>query len=195
MRSFAIAQDDTQPMSKNLKQKSCALSLSKGFTLIELLVVIAIIGLLASIVLVSLNSARGKARDVRRMADLKQMQTALEMYYDDNGYYPSSGNTWLYSCNSSWDTLQTALAPYISKLPQDPTNKPSCGGPWNNNYYTYAYGRDNTNLDRYDLVAQFENTSNENRCQIKCWKRHAWTSVVWCTACGGTYSNNLYADH
>ncbi len=65
---------------------------NKGFTLIELLVVIAIIGLLASIVLVSLNSARAKARDVRRVADLKQVQTALEMYYDTNGSYPAG--TW-----------------------------------------------------------------------------------------------------
>ena len=53
-----------------------------GFTLIELLVVIAIIGLLATIVMVSLNTARGKARDARRMGDIKQMMLALEMYYD-----------------------------------------------------------------------------------------------------------------
>ncbi len=53
-----------------------------GFTLIELLVVIAIIGVLASIVLASLNSARQKSRDARRIADVKQLQLALELYYD-----------------------------------------------------------------------------------------------------------------
>lgn len=54
----------------------------KGFTLIELLVVIAIIGVLASVVLASLNTARRKSRDTRRVADIKQIQLALEMSFD-----------------------------------------------------------------------------------------------------------------
>jgi len=51
----------------------------KGFTLIELLVVIAIIGLLSTLAVVQLNSARGKARDARRISDVKQLSTLLEM--------------------------------------------------------------------------------------------------------------------
>lgn len=62
----------------------------KGFTLIELLVVIAIIGILSSVVLASLNSGRVKARDTRRVADLKQIQVAQELYYDANGFYASA---------------------------------------------------------------------------------------------------------
>jgi len=62
---------------------------NKGFTLIELLVVIAIIGLLASIILISLNNARAKARDARRIADIHQVGLAMEMYHDKYGYYPT----------------------------------------------------------------------------------------------------------
>lgn len=59
-----------------------------GFTLIELLVVIVIIGILATLATVTLSSARGKARDARRVSDVKQIQTALELYYNDAGGYP-----------------------------------------------------------------------------------------------------------
>jgi len=68
-------------MLKNKKEQ--------GFTLIELLVVIAIIGILASIVLVSLTGARGKARDAARKSDIRQISLAMEMYYDDFAGYPA----------------------------------------------------------------------------------------------------------
>jgi prepilin-type N-terminal cleavage/methylation domain-containing protein len=71
---------------KKLKQNQ------KGFTLIELLVVIAIIGLLASVVLLALNSARAKARDARRLSDLRQISTAAQMEYDSTGEYPATAN-------------------------------------------------------------------------------------------------------
>ena len=63
---------------------------SRGFTLIELLVVIAIIGILSSVVLASLNSARMKSRDARRLSDIKQIQLALELFNNQTGSYPTT---------------------------------------------------------------------------------------------------------
>jgi prepilin-type N-terminal cleavage/methylation domain-containing protein len=84
----------------------------QGFTLIELLVVVSIIGLLASITLVSLNTARAKARDASRQANIQQLMTALELYYDSNGEYPLSGGAT--SPNVGWSN--TTLAGILYKL-------------------------------------------------------------------------------
>lgn len=109
---------------------------NKGFTLIELLVVIAIIGVLASVVLASLNSARAKGRDAKRMSDLKQMQLALEGYYADNGSYPTTNGSWrgtspgCYSGDGATFLNPLVTWGYISTIPQDPT-------PVDNNCYLY----------------------------------------------------------
>lgn len=67
------------------------LSKEKGFTLIELLVVISIIGVLATLLLLQLGGARGKARDGKRISDVSQLRTAIEQYFDDNAGYPALG--------------------------------------------------------------------------------------------------------
>ena len=75
---------------------------SKSFTLIELLVVIAIIGLLAALIIPNLTQIRAKARDAKRVEDLRQLQTALEMYYSDYNHYP----VWTSGClNASGSPL------------------------------------------------------------------------------------------
>jgi len=88
---------------------------SFGFTVIELLVVVSIIGVLASMITVNINDSRKKARDTKRIADLDSMKTALEIYNNQNGAYPDGGC--VESGSSGWATLQTLLAPYLSKLP------------------------------------------------------------------------------
>ncbi|MFA6365327.1 MAG: type II secretion system protein [Candidatus Paceibacterota bacterium] len=72
-------------MKKNETQKPQA-----GFTLIEMLVVVAIVGLLSSTLLVGLGDARRKARDARRIADLRQVQNGLENYYSEQRQYPKA---------------------------------------------------------------------------------------------------------
>lgn len=108
-------------------------SKEKGFTLIELLVVISIIGLLASVILVSLNGARVKARDAKRAADLKQLITALELYFDTNNSYPSTSGNLVDDCSDyGINGVQTALSGlvsggFLSKIPKDPDNRwPYC---------------------------------------------------------------------
>ncbi len=113
---------------------------NKGFTLIELLVVIAIIGILSSVVLASLNSARSKSRDARRVADVKQLQLALELYYDANRNYPT--------------TLSAAnlVTPgYIAAIATDPTTGAA--------YPYFALGSGAT-CSSYHLMATLENTGN-----------------------------------
>ena len=113
----------------------------KGFTLIELLVVIAIIGILSSVVLASLNSARIKARDAKRISDIKQLQLALEMYYDDNSHYPTA---------ISDATLVTDVG-YLASLPVDPSTAAG---------YAYAGLGSGDTCTSYHLGATLENTSN-----------------------------------
>lgn len=114
-----------------------------GFTLIELLVVIAIIGILASVVLASLNTARAKGRDAMRISQLKEMQKALEMYYLDSGTYPSSGGAWhgtsagCYGGNGQTTLNPLVTSGYISRIPEDP--QPITGG------LCYLYRSDGVN--------------------------------------------------
>ncbi len=82
---------------------------NRGFTLLELLVVIAIIGVLATIILASLATAKARSRDTRRIADLKQLQQGVENYFENNGTYPITSDL-------------TSLYPtYLASAPKDPS--------------------------------------------------------------------------
>jgi prepilin-type N-terminal cleavage/methylation domain-containing protein len=91
--------------------------INQGFTLIELLVVVAIISLLSSIALIALMSARQKSRDVKRLSDMTQMNTALELYFAANKGYPTG----------TVDGIPQTVAPtFASQIPKPPT--PPDGG-------------------------------------------------------------------
>lgn len=136
-------------MKNNFEQQS-------GFTLLELLVVIAIIGLLAGIIAISIQNARERARDAKRSGDVRQLITALEQYYVQNGTYPtgsasvaSVGTGALFSDSTATDGSFEPLIPnYIPILPQAPEPADGdCGNVANrgNNNYWYDVADDGTN--------------------------------------------------
>jgi len=102
----------------------------RGFTLIELLVVIAIIGVLSSVVLASLGTARAKAGDARVRSDLRQVSIALQLYFDKYSRYPTNPNP---CCGTLISTALTPLVTegFIGQLPASPNAYP---------YYYYDYG-------------------------------------------------------
>jgi prepilin-type N-terminal cleavage/methylation domain-containing protein len=134
----------------------------RAFTLVELLVVIAIVGLLSTVAVVATNNARINARNTQRKANLVQVSKALDLYYADNGAYPSTGGSgnWHGACShygSYADTGAGAWIPglspnYMAALPHDPnTEKP--GGtncPVNQTYACYLYTSNGTD---YKLLA------------------------------------------
>lgn len=133
---------------------------SKGFTLIELLVVIAIIGILSTIVITSLSAARAKARDAKRIADVKSVQLALALYYTDNGMFPKN----IYSTSGS--APDNGLSPtYLPSVPKDPVD--------NSNYKFAAYSLSSANICnattfppiKYHIGAVLEDSTNSALAQ------------------------------
>ncbi|MFA4942332.1 MAG: FISUMP domain-containing protein [Patescibacteria group bacterium] len=90
-----------------------------AFTLIELLVVIAIIGLLATVSVIALNNARSKSRDAKRVSEIKQILTALELYYNDQNRYPLTAE--FISGEEIFSTSSYGTTTYLAHIPTAPT--------------------------------------------------------------------------
>ncbi|MCU0679874.1 MAG: type II secretion system GspH family protein [Planctomycetes bacterium] len=110
----------------------------KAFTLIELLVVIAIIAILATLSVLALQNARAKARDSKRVADVKQIMTALELYFNDASGYPATlGTSIAYDGNT-----------YLTVVPSSPNPQ---DGDCTTVQNTYAYTQDDSG-DSYHIT-------------------------------------------
>lgn len=122
---------------------------SFGFTLIELLVVVAIIGVLSALLMSNFIGIRQRARDAQRKSDVRQIQSALELYRADNASYP--GNSTLASCGTSVSLKSTDnSSTYLQAIPCDP----STGSP-----YTYNTPDGAT----YTLITCLENGSDNQK--------------------------------
>lgn len=119
--------------------------IQSGFTLLELLIVIVIIGILSSFISVSLFGGLTRSRDAQRKSDLKQLQTALQLYFQDNNEYPPS----CISNDPCWtNLLGNQPNPYIKSMPKDPVN--------DTNPYHYCF----LDTNKYVIVANLENSED-----------------------------------
>lgn len=116
-------------------------SSQEGFTLYELLVVAGIILLLVSIILSSLDVSRAKARDTKKVSELRALQTAIELYQLDNGYPKTeSGERGLFKNSAGEQSMSSALdgivdAGYISAIPTPPKGSAVLGIEGIDTYY------------------------------------------------------------
>ena len=145
-----------------------------GFTLIELLVVISIIGILATLLLANYSATRERARDAQRKSDLRNIQTALRMFYNDFNRYPSSSSGQIVGCGTRGDTVcgwgktfsaGSTNVVYMNILPKDPQS--------NRSYNYVAAGGE------YTLSACLENKGDD-----KC-KKDASGNLVSCSWMSG----------
>ena len=146
--------------------------LVSGFTLIELLVVISIIGILATLISANFTSAQKRARDAVRKSDLRNIKTALTLYYNDFTGYPGSATTGanaykIFGCGANgvnacaWGSIWQVTGGniYMKILPADPKN------------VNYRYGASST--EDYTLKACLESLG-DSACGV---------AETWCTGC------------
>lgn len=115
----------------------------RGFTLIELLIVIAIIGILTSLMTVNFIGIRQRGRDAQRKSNVRQIQSALELYRSDQANYPTT----LAACGNALVDPVNGTTVYMKTIPCDPTGS------------SYQYQGTSTT---YTLVGCLENSNDSD---------------------------------
>jgi prepilin-type N-terminal cleavage/methylation domain-containing protein len=145
---------------------------NQGFTIVELLIVIVVIGILALLVITTYSGIQAKARNSKRQTDIASLQTQLEAWFSQNGYYPSltdmNSSSWLSTNMKSLD--QTALTD-----PSNPTQSKTLVTAPVAKSYAYAVTdstgasceADDTTCAKYVLTATYEGTVNGNTTYVK----------------------------
>lgn len=136
---------------QSLKLKVQSFLNQKGFTLVELLVVVAIIGILSTLLTANFIAVRQRGRDSQRKSNLRQIQSALELYRADQAGYPTAGpnaGNFPTACGSAFTNVAGSTT-YMQKVPCDPTNVP----------YTYS----STDTTRYTLIGCLENSNDSEK--------------------------------
>jgi prepilin-type N-terminal cleavage/methylation domain-containing protein len=143
---------------------------NQGFTIVELLIVIVVIGILALLVITTYSGIQAKARNAKRQSDIAALQTQLEAFYSQNGYYPSLSDmnsaSWLSTNMKSLDT-EALVDPSSTCVPATSTTGCLVGTP-QAKAYSYAVTDANgnscaaqdTNCAQYTLTATYEGTVN-----------------------------------
>jgi type II secretion system protein G len=150
-----------------------------GFTIVELLIVVVVIGILASIVIVSYSQVQSRARDSKRKDDVSNMIKALELYYSDNGHYPTTSGTnssvngyWYSSDTTSWSSFKGVLTGAIDTLPGDPSNSAgavtSVSSAYNYAYFGGSYCGESSAGQMYIIVYRLESLPKEQASEGNC---------------------------
>jgi general secretion pathway protein G len=130
-----------------IKRKSVS-----GFTLIEIMVVVVILGILASLIVPKIMSRPEQARTVKAKQDIRAIETALELYKLDNGFYPSTDQglqSLVKQPTTSPVPANWKIGGYLREVPMDPWNRP----------YQYLNPGSHSEIDIYSFGAEGPNSS------------------------------------
>lgn len=152
--------------------------MQRGFTIAELIVIVGVISILASITIGSMTNVRAKGRDATRLSDLKKLQVALELYYDENREFPQynaartgwdgdanapiecSPSVFTFTNNGTtdqrWCDLMTDLEPYLTAPLMEPSGIEGVNGA----QYRYYYDAPTSNTNVYGAMIRLEHASN-----------------------------------